>query len=91
MRPLAIAAVIVAALTPGSAAAQCMHKDPLDCANLDWKIASADPLSSQWLDTLDTWTAGADWKDTEDCDKVRNRAKQVIRFGNPKRDTLGQP
>jgi len=80
MRHLAVA-VSAAALIPGSALGQCTE-EPLVYALRDWQDTARKLSSNQ----LDTWTTGADWKDTEDCAKVRNAAKQVIRFGNPDLD-----
>ena len=51
-----------------------------NCVKKYW--AKGRSVSSAWQDTMDTWTAAADWQDTEDCSKVRNVAKQVIVFGN---------
>lgn len=79
------AAVFVALLFPGPGAdgqgsLDCGPLNPDQCMYRDWKDPSY--VSPQWLDTMDTWTAAADWQDTEDCSKVRNAAKQVIVFGN---------
>ena len=49
-----------------------------ECVRKYW--ARVHPVSPGWLDTMDTWTAAADWREGEDCSKVRSAAHQVIVF-----------
>lgn len=86
-RAFILAAAVLASIVPpvGTAAGQGGHpKCPGMTLEAGMKKfwSGGMPMRPGMLDTLNTWSEGADWKANSDCDKVRNATREATLFTN---------